>query len=123
MPSIKGPEFVLSFETVLIIIGGILGILALGVAIVKGVEAWRKISVRDRVKALETRMDNVDKRLEKGNKRFKAQSDDMGVMLMTMQGVVVHLLTGNDHEKLKATNEKLNSYMAKRATRDIENDD
>ncbi len=120
MPQIEGPKIELTFETLLTVVAVILAVLAILVAVVKGVEAWKKITLRDRVRILEERVDKIDKRLEQGNRRFRAQSDDMGQMLVTMQGLLVHFITGNDHKKLIETNEKLSAYMAERTTRDME---
>lgn len=120
MPNIEGPTVSLSFETVLLTGAVILAFFGVCAAIVKGVEAWKKISLRDRVKTLEGRMDTVEARLEKGNRKFRAQSDDMGQILITMQGLLLHFITGNDHERLRETNEELTAYMAARATREME---
>lgn len=123
MPTLEGPKVTLSFEVLLLALAVILAVFGLGVAIVKGVEAWRKISLRDRVKALEDHMKEVDKRLEKGNHRFKAQSDDVGQLLVVMQSLLMHFITGNDHERLRETSNELAVYMATRATRETEEEE
>jgi len=120
MPTIEGPKFSLGFDTLLLAGAVILAFFAVLVAVVKGVEAWKKISLRDRVKGLEMRMDACEKRLRRGDKIFKQQSDDLGQVLVTMQGLLLHFITGNDHERLKETNEELTAYMAERATREME---
>ena len=120
MPTIEGPKMFLSFDTVLLVIAVILAFFGILVAIVKGVEAWRKISLRDRVKSLEGRMDAVEDRLEKGNRKFAAQSDDIGQLLMVMQSLLMHFVTGNGHERLRETSKELAKYMAARATREME---
>lgn len=120
MPTIEGPKVSLSFDTLLLAGAVILAFFAVLVAVVKGVEAWKKISLRDRVKGLEMRMDACEKRLRRGDKIFKQQSDDLGQVLVTMQGLLIHFITGNDHERLKETNEELTAYMAERATREME---
>lgn len=120
MPTIEGPKVTLGFDTILLVIAVILAFFGILVAIVKGVEAWRKISLRDRVKSLEGRMDAVEDRLEKGNRKFAAQSDDVGQLLMVMQSLLMHFITGNDHERLRETSNELASYMARRATREME---
>ena len=120
MPTIEGPKVSLGFDTLLLAGAVILAFFAVLVAVVKGVEAWKKISLRDRVKGLEMRMDACEKRLRRGDKIFKQQSDDLGQVLVTMQGLLLHFITGNDHERLKETNEELTAYMAERATREME---
>lgn len=123
MPTIEGPKVSLSFDTLLLAGAVILAFFAVLVAVVKGVEAWKKISLRDRVKGLEMRMDACEKRLRRGDKIFKQQSDDLGQVLVTMQGLLLHFITGNDHERLKETNEELTAYMAERATREMEDNE
>ena len=123
MPTIEGPKVSLGFDTLLLAGAVILAFFAVLVAVVKGVEAWKKISLRDRVKGLEMRMDACEKRLRRGDKIFKQQSDDLGQVLVTMQGLLLHFITGNDHERLKETNEELTAYMAERATREMEDNE
>ena len=120
MPTIEGPKVALSFDTLLLAGAVILAVCAVLVAVVKGVEAYKKISLRDRVKELERRMDSAERRLNKGDKIFRTQSDDLGQVLVTMQGLLMHFITGDDHERLRETNEELTAYMATRATREME---
>lgn len=120
MPDVKGPTVTLGFDTIMIALAVVLAAMGVLVAIVKGIEAWKKISLRDRVAKLEQRMDKVDDRLEAGKRRFKSQSDDMGQILMTLHNLQLHFITGNDHELLKESNEKLTAYMNARAVRDAE---
>lgn len=120
MPTIEGPKVSLSFDTILLVLAVILAAIGILVAIVKGIEAWKKISLRDRVKKLEERVDHIDVRLQAGNRRFKAQSEDMGQILQTLSALQIHFITGNDHEKLRESNEELTAYMTMRATRDAE---
>jgi uncharacterized membrane protein affecting hemolysin expression len=123
MPTIEGPKVSLSFDTLLLAGAVVLAFFAVLVAIVKGVEAWKKISLRDRVRNLETRMDAAEKRLKKGDRIFRTQSDDLGQVLATMQGLILHFITGNDHERLKETSDELTAYMASRATREMEDNE
>lgn len=123
MPTIEGPKVALSFDTLLLAGAVILAVCAVLVAVVKGVEAYKKISLRDRVKELERRMDSAERRLNKGDKIFRTQSDDLGQVLVTMQGLLMHFITGDDHERLRETNEELTAYMATRATREMEDNE
>lgn len=120
MQDLKLPEGVSVLEMIVFILALIVAVSGLLVAIVKGVEAWRKISVRDRVKNLEGRMAKVEARLQLGDKRFELQNDDMGAMLATQQALLMHFITGNDHDKLRDELGSLNNYMNRRATRLIE---
>lgn len=123
MPVIEGPKVELTFNTLLTVVAVIVCVFGVIVAIVKGVEAWQKISLRGRVTDLEGRMGKVEDRLELGNRRFRHQSDDMGQMLVTMQSLLMHFISGNDHEKLRETASELNAYMAQRTTRELEDND
>lgn len=117
MQDLKLPDGVTVLEMVVFILSLIVAVSGLLVAIVKGVEAWKKISVRDRVKALEGRMAHVEARLTLGDKRFDLQSDDMGHLLGTQLAVMIHLKSGNDHDKLDDQIAALTTYMAQRATK------
>ena len=120
MPTIEGPKISLGFDTLLVTGAVILAFFAVLVAVVKGIEAWKKISVRDRVRNLEARMDAAEKRLKRGDRIFRQQSDDLGQVLITMQGLLLHFISGNDHDRLRETNDELSAYMAERATREME---
>lgn len=120
MPSIEGPKISLGFDTLLVTGAVVLAFFAVLVAVVKGIEAWKKISVRDRVRNLEVRMDAAEKRLKRGDRIFRQQSDDLGQVLITMQGLLLHFISGNDHDRLRETNDELSAYMAERATREME---
>ena len=117
MPEVKLPEAGITFDTVIYIIAVAVAVSGVLVALVKGWEAWKKISVRDRVKKLEGRMKKVEARLKLGDKRFDLQNDDMGHLLDTQQALLLHFITGNDHEKLKAQLKVLGTYMNERATK------
>lgn len=123
MPKIEGPTVTLNFETVLLVAAVIVAFFVLAATIRNGIEAIRGLSVRGRVKKLEDQMDKVNKRLEKGNRKFRAQSDDIGQLLVVNQSMLMHFITGNDHEKLRETNESLTAYMAARASREMEDDE
>ena len=117
MPEVKLPEIGITFDGIIYVIAVIVAISGVLVAIVKGIEAWKKISVRDRVKSLEGRMTKVEARLRLGDKRFDLQNDDMGHMLNTQQALLLHFITGNDHERLRTQLTELGNYMSERATK------
>ena len=117
MPTVELPKAGITFEGILYALALIVAIAGVIVAIVKGWEAWKKISVRDRVTHLEARMAAVDARLELGDKRFQSQSDDLGQVLITMQAIMGHMISGNETDKLRETERELQEYMAKRVTR------
>lgn len=117
MPEVKIPDAALTWNGVLYAVALAVAVAGVLVALVKGWEAWKKISVRDRVTKLERRMDKVESRLSLGDKRFDLQSDDMGHMLNTQMALLVHFVSGNDHDKLRDQIDALTDYMAQRATR------
>ena len=117
MPEINLPEAGLSWNSVIYAVAVIVAVAGVLVALVKGWEAYRKISVRDRVKRLETEMGKVKSRLRLGDQRFALQSDDMGQILTTMQSLLIHFISGNDHNLMRENLDGLNTYMANRATR------
>jgi hypothetical protein len=124
MPEVKLPEAGITFDSILYVIALIVAVAGVLVALVKGWEAYKKISVRDKVKAiderctaLEGRMKKVEARLSLGDKRFELQSDDMGHMLNTQMALMMHFYSGNDHDKLKDQITALTEYMTERATK------
>ena len=120
MPEVKLPDIGITFDSILYTVALIVAVSGVLVAIVKGVEAWKKISVRDRVKALEGRMTKVEARLQLGDKRFELQSDDMGQTLNTLQALLIHFISGNDHDRLRDQLQDLTTYMSDRTTRALE---
>ena len=63
MPEVKLPEAGITFDGVIYVIALAVAVSGVLVALVKGWEAWKKISVRDRVTKLEGRMEKVEARL------------------------------------------------------------
>ena len=123
MPKIEGPTIALSFETVLLVAAVIILFFVLASTIRSGIDAIRGMSVRGRVRNLEDQMKTVNERLRKGSRKFKNQSDDIGQLLIVNQSMLMHFITGNDHEKLREANESLVAYMAARASREREDDE
>lgn len=117
MPEAKLPDVGITFESVLYVVALIVAVAGVLVALVKGWEAWKKISVRDRVKDLEGRMTKVEARLKLGDKRFDLQNDDMGHLLNVQMALMMHFVTGNDHDKLREQITALSDYMTQRATK------
>ena len=114
VPSVESLN--LSWEFVLQVVALLLFLAGAIVAVIKAVEAVGKISVRKKVAELETRMDKVEGRLVLGDKRFQSQSDDLGQVLITMHAMMMHMISGNDKDKLQVTEKELTAYMAKRKT-------
>ena len=120
MPEVKMPDIAFSWDSVIYAVALAVCISGVLVALVKGWEAWKKISIRDRVKDLEGRMKKVEARLSLGDKRFQLQNDDMGAMLATQKALLLHFITGNDHKKLQDELTSLDTYMNQRSDRMLE---
>ena len=117
MPDVKLPDAAFTWDTVIYIVAVLVAVSGVLVALVKGWEAWKKISVRDRVKDLEGRMSKGEARLKLGDKRFDLQNDDMGHLLQIQMTLMMHFVSGNDHDKLREQITALSEYMAQRATK------
>ena len=117
MTSVELPQPILTWEFVLQVIALILAAATAVITITKAMEAIRKVSVRKKVSDLEDRMDKVENRLKLGDRRFTEQSDDLGQVLVTMQAMMMHMISGNDREKLRSTEKELTDYIAKRHVR------
>lgn len=118
MPKVEIPEAgAITFESILYVVALLVAVSGVLVAIVKGWEAYKKISLRDKVKAIEGRLAKVEARLQLGDKRFDLQNDDMGHLLNTQMALMLHFVSGNDHDKLNAQIKALSEYMTERATK------
>ena len=117
MPEVKLPDSGITFESILYVVALLVAVSGVLVALVKGWEAYRKISLRDRVKDLEGRMEKVEARLKLGDKRFQLQNDDMGHLLDVQMALMLHFVSGNDHEKLNEQIKTLSKYINERATK------
>ena len=117
MPKVELPEAAITWDMVIYIIALLVAVSGVVVALVKGWDAIKKISVRGRIKKLEGRMAKVEARLRLGDKRFDLQNDDMGHLLNTQMALMLHFVSGNDHDKLREQIESLSQYMTERATK------
>jgi len=120
MPNVElsGSNVIITLAIILIVLEGI-SVLS------KGVEAWKKLtgrderakemsSVKERLASIEVWRGTVETRLQQGNKRFDDSAKDMTEILKTLHRIVQHLQSGNDHEKLKQTDEQLFAYLVNR---------
>jgi uncharacterized membrane protein affecting hemolysin expression len=117
MPEVKLPDAGITFDMIIYVIAVLVALSGVLAALVKGWESYKKISVRDKVRSLERRMDKVEARLSLGDKRFDLQSEDLGHLLNTQQAMMLHFISGNDHDKLREQITALGEYMSQRATK------
>ncbi len=102
----------------------ILGILAILVAVDKGVDAFRNLFLRrrsgretnrnDRLKRVEDAQEAHQTRLDAGDRKFDKLSADMAQLLKVQNALLMHEITGNGIEKLKTVKSELDTYMATR---------
>ena len=111
------PDVKITFDGILYSLAIVVAICGVLAALVKGIESYKKISVRDRVKALEGRMTRVEARLQLGDARFELQQDDLGHLLNTQMALLIHFVSGNDHDRLREQIDQLSDYMSQRATK------
>lgn len=117
MPEVKLPEAGITFDSILYVVALLVAVSGVLVALVKGWESYKKISLRDKVKQIEGRLAKVEARLQLGDKRFDLQNDDMGHLLNTQMALMLHFVSGNDHDKLNAQIKALSEYITERATK------
>ena len=115
---INGGNILITLAVILIVLEGI-SVLS------KGIDAFKKLTGKDkrtqemekvnnRLHDLEVWQQAVDLRLKTGNKRFEESGKDTTEILKTLHRIVKHLQSGNDKEKLKETDDKLFEYLVNR---------
>lgn len=120
MPNVElnGGNLLITLAVILIVLEGI-NVLS------KGIDAFKKLTgrdarakemeeVRERLNALETWRITVNSRLDQGNRRFDDSKKDSTEILKTLHRIVKHLQSGNDHNKLQETDDKLYDYLLTR---------
>ncbi len=117
MPEISLPDGRITWESILYTVALLVTLAGVLAALVKGWEAYRKISLRDRVRRLEGEIAEIRGRLHVGDLRLDLQSDDMGQILSSLQALLLHFISGNDHERLRGQLTGLNQYVNTRTTR------
>lgn len=110
-----------SFQTTILFI---LGVLAILVAVDKGVDAFKHLFLRrkatqeagqnDRLKNIEGAIEDHQNRLNAGDRKFDKLSADMAQMLKVQNALLMHEITGNNIDKLKTVKSELDTYMATR---------
>gem|GEM_PF-4749586 len=91
----------------------------------QGWEAFRKLagteerrrekrSMQAGVAALEGRVSDCEARLQRGETRFREMRADNTQILNVLNAMMMHLITGNDHDRLRDVKRKLDSYLTKR---------
>ena len=103
----------------------ILAVIAILISLDKGfdvIQKWRGVKAKqhekkelgERLNKIENRINQCEKRLEKGDEKFTSTEEDSKHMLVALNAMLMHMISGNDHEKLKAVKAELDTYMATR---------
>lgn len=104
------------------VIAAVCGFIA---AIWKGVEAIHKLARTDEraekehaqnaaIADLNARMTRCEERLAKGDVQFGESRTDMTQMLNVLNAMLMHFISGNDHDKLRDVKKELDTYLAGR---------
>lgn len=110
----------------------LLGIAAIVTAFSKGIDAWNaltgkakreaeKSSIEARfdeqakeIKELREQLQQHQERLDRGDEQFNTIAADSEQTLQTLSTILMHMISGNDHERMKQTYSVLVKYLAKR---------
>ena len=127
------PEVMLTGETILVIIAGIVVVAEIISALAKGRQGWGEISgknqrnaematVNQRLTKLETDVSECQRRLGEGDRNFKAVRKDLSQVMDVLDGMLLHFISGNDKEKLKSVKQELDHYKSRRGPEDDTDD-
>ena len=104
-----------SLAATVLVITSVCGVLA---AVWKGVEAYRCLAGTERRRAERSQvrksLDGLDARLTVCEERLQRENGDMMQLLTVLNAMLMHFISGNDHEKLRGVKEELDRYMASR---------
>lgn len=103
----------------------IVAVCSLIAAVWKGVESFRKLSGIDKRKSQETamreqfaqlsaRVTKCEERLAKGDVQFTETRNDLTQTLYVLNAMLMHFISGNDHDKLKGVKDDLDRYLMHR---------
>lgn len=101
------------------------GLAAVVTAVDKGIDAWKHLSgakaraehdaaVDNEIRQLKDRMLAAENRLTLGDQQFDSLETDMTQILSIMSAQLLHMITGNGEDALKACKAQLDEYMARR---------
>ena len=119
------PKVDLNGSSLLVTVAVILILLETISVIWKGFEAWQNLSGKKKrneeiakihtdINGLGRRVTECENRLSRGDNQFTESRQDSEQMLIILESLLMHFISGNDHEKLRETHQKLTAYMARR---------
>ena len=112
-------------SNLILVVAVLVGIAAIITGIDKGIESWRHLSgqkdraardarVDEELRSLGNRITAAEERLQRGDERFDGLETDMTQMLTIMSAELMHTITGNSVDALRAVKAQLDEYMARR---------
>ena len=112
-------------SNLILVVAVLVGIAAIITGIDKGIESWRHLTgqkdrqerdarVDQELRSLAQRMTRAENRLERGDEQFEGLETDMTQILSIMSAQLLHMITGNGEDALKACKAQLDEYMARR---------
>ncbi len=100
------------------LLAAMVAVLGTVAAIWKGVDAWRRLTSAEKREAEQTRLRqtlrDLDGRLSGCEERLRRGDSDMVQLLTALNAMLMHFISGNDHEKLRGVKEGLDRYLAGR---------
>ena len=115
------PEVTLGLDTILLALAVILLIANTISTLNKGKKDFRELTgadrrsqeiteIKGRLTACENDIRGINTRLEKGEENFGKISKDTEQIMNVLDGLLMHFISGNDREKLRAVKDELDHY-------------
>ena len=115
------PNVNLTFETILLCLAVILLLANTVSSLNRGRKDFRELSgagrrdqeletLRKRVSQMETALRITERRLTEGEETFARITRDTEQIMNVLDGMLLHFISGNDIQKLKAVKEELDHY-------------
>lgn len=115
----------LEWNNILIAAAAVITVSSLIKAIWGAIESWRKITHADEkaaaeatqnaeIEELKGRVAKCEERLRKGDQQFADTRSDMTQTLTVLNALLMHFISGNDHEKLRDVKKDLDNYLTGR---------
>lgn len=101
------------------------GFCALAAILWKGLEAMRSLTgmterrhmrrkLESELSAMRQRISVCEERLKQGDIQAESMRGDMTQMLTVLNAMLMHFISGNDHEKLRRVKDELDRYLTER---------
>jgi len=115
------PDVTLGLDTILLSLAVILLIANTVSVLNKGRKDIRELTgadrrsqeltdIKGRLSAVESDIEDINDRLDEGEKNFGKISKDTEQIMNVLDGLLMHFISGNDTEKLRSVKEELDHY-------------